>query len=183
MTANAKKGQTIIARKPKWYAVYVMSKHEKKVADLFEEQNIKYFLPLHKILKQWSDRKKWVEEPIFKSYIFVRVALRQYEKVLFTEGVVTFVKFNGFPEPVNDDVIKNLITILKSEEEFEVTDEQFELNETVKVVRGALKGVVGQVAELHGKYKLIVHIEVLGRRLMLNVNKNQVEKLKIISKT
>jgi len=169
--------RTIILREQRWYAVYTQSRHEKKVAERFQEQGIHFFLPQHKILKLWSDRKRWVEEPLFKSYIFVKVGLRKYEQVLHTEGVITFVKFNGFPEPINNEVINSLIKVLRSENEFEVSDEKYDIDEKVKVVKGALKGVVGQVAEIHGKHKIIIHIEVLGRNIVVNVNKNQLEKL------
>jgi len=177
MKTTVSERKTIIERRERWYAVYTQARHEKKVAERFDEQGVRYFLPTHKILKQWSDRKKWVEEPIFKSYIFVRVGLRKYELVLNTEGVVTFVKFNSFPEPVSDEVIKSLVKLIQSEEEFEVNSEHFEVDEKVKVARGPLKGIIGQVAEVHGKYKLIIHVEVLGRNILVNVNKNQIEKL------
>ena len=39
-------------------------------------KGIESYLPLKKVLKQWSDRKKWVEEPLFRSYIFIHADLK-----------------------------------------------------------------------------------------------------------
>ncbi|MBC8342565.1 MAG: UpxY family transcription antiterminator, partial [Bacteroidetes bacterium] len=69
---------------PKWYAAYTKSRNEKKVSERLSEQAVEHYLPLHKILKQWSDRKKWVEEPVFKSYIFIKIGLDDYYDVLNT---------------------------------------------------------------------------------------------------
>ena len=65
-----------------WYALYVKSRAEKKVAADLSANSIEYYLPLQKVLKQWSDRKKWVEEPLFRSYVFVRIISDDYYKVL-----------------------------------------------------------------------------------------------------
>ena len=57
----------------KWYAIYTKPRWEKKLAEKLEEKRIDHYLPMVKTLKLWSDRKKWVNEPLFKSYIFVHV--------------------------------------------------------------------------------------------------------------
>ena len=72
-----------------WYAVYVRSRHEKKVHQLFQEQGLTSFLPLLETWKQWSDRKKKVSDPLFRGYVFVNIDLfKDRIKVLDTEGVV-----------------------------------------------------------------------------------------------
>jgi transcription antitermination factor NusG len=75
----------------KWYAIYVNSRHEKKVASLLESKLVEIFLPLQKKTKQWSDRKKIVLEPLFTSYLFVRIQETEKEKVRETSGVLNFV--------------------------------------------------------------------------------------------
>ena len=68
----------------RWYAVYVKSRYEKKTSKLLEDRNIETYLPLIGRLKQWSDRKKTVEEPLFKSYLFVHTDLKNYFDILKT---------------------------------------------------------------------------------------------------
>jgi transcriptional antiterminator RfaH len=68
----------------KWYPVYTHPRAEKKACQALINKGIETYLPLHKQLKQWSDRKKWVEEPLIKSYLFVRITTLEQTKVLMT---------------------------------------------------------------------------------------------------
>jgi transcriptional antiterminator RfaH len=78
---------------PRWYPVYTHPQAEKKTWDLLQKKGIESYLPLRKQLKQWSDRKKWVEEPLIKSYIFVRIVPQQQTDVLMTKGISRFLYF------------------------------------------------------------------------------------------
>ena len=88
-----------------WFAVYTKPRWEKKVAAILEGKGIENYCPLNKVVKQWSDRKKIVLEPIFKSYVFVRVPdaakweLRSINVIILYTG--------GFAQPVNkiDDAV------------------------------------------------------------------------------
>ena len=79
-----------------WYAIYVNSRHEKCVYNELKRKNIESSLPLTSVIRQWSDRKKKVEIPLFRGYVFVNINI-QNEKldVLQTEGVVKFVSFGN----------------------------------------------------------------------------------------
>lgn len=177
---DPEKTRTIIDRKRKWYAVYTQARHEKKIAQKLDEKHIEYYLPLHKILKIWSDRKKWVEEPVFKSYIFVRIGLSEYKKVIETEGIVSFVRFGTFPEAIPDKVISDIKCIFNSEENFEISDIQLSEGDEVKIVYGPLKGIYGKLIEIQGKYKLVINVEILGKSIIVNVSRKHVEKLEKI---
>ena len=76
---------------PQWYVVYTLSKHEKKVEKLLERKNIESYLPKRTIIRQWSDRKRKVEAPLFPNYLFVHIHPREFWKVLSTNGVIRFV--------------------------------------------------------------------------------------------
>ena len=89
----------------KWFAIYVKSRNEKKVFKQLEDMGIESFLPLITRVKQWSDRKKKVEEPLFRSYIFVKISLKDYYTVLNIPGVVKFVCFEKNPVPVPENQI------------------------------------------------------------------------------
>ena len=78
-----------------WFAIYVKSRTEKKVSAELDKLGIDHYLPLLKVLKQWSDRKKWVIEPLFKSYIFVYIDTAQYYDVLKAINVVRYITFEG----------------------------------------------------------------------------------------
>ena len=88
---------TDIKDNKKWFAIYVKSRSEKKVFKLLEDIGIESFLPLITRVKQWSDRKKKVEEPLFRSYLFVNITLSDYYKVLNTAGARNLIHCHQAP--------------------------------------------------------------------------------------
>ena len=57
----------------KWLAVYTRPRWEKKVDQLLKEKGTESYCPLNKVRRKWSDRVKLIEEPLFKSYVFVKI--------------------------------------------------------------------------------------------------------------
>ena len=98
--------ETLIAEK--WLALYTRSRHEKLVDRELAKKGIESFLPLRKIVRNWSDRKKIIEEPLFKSYLFVRAPKTGRLSVLNTPGAVRFV---GRPSDPIEVAESELLTI------------------------------------------------------------------------
>jgi transcription antitermination factor NusG len=99
--------------KKSWYAVYTKPRWEKKVYALLAAKGMEAYCPLNRVRKKWSDRVKWVEEPLFKSYVFVRVAEAGLAEVRLTNGVVNFVYWLGKPAMVRDKdiaIIRQFLT-------------------------------------------------------------------------
>src|SRR5258708_3075596 len=92
--------------KMNWYAVYTKPRWEKKVSEQLAKGGIEAYCPLNKVRKKWSDRVKWVEEPLFKSYVFVRVKEAEQTQVRLFNGVVNFVYWLGKPAMVKDKEIE-----------------------------------------------------------------------------
>lgn len=164
----------------RWYAVYVKSRYEKKTSKLLEDRHIETYLPLIGRLKQWSDRKKMVEEPLFKSYLFVHTDLKDYFEILNTPGIVKFVTFEGKPVPVPDNqlvAVKEFIDGYDGEEDFEHLPELQE-GQMVEIVFGQMKGLVGRLVEIRGKQRVMVDIEAVGQSLPINISRSQVRLLK-----
>lgn len=168
---------TIIPKEKNWYALYLITRHEKKVSERFTEAGIDHYLPLHKVLKKWSDRKKWVEEPVFKSYIFVFIGIAEYDKVLKTEGVVCFVKFGRKIEKVPESQIEAIQKILGSGEEIEVDNHTYEPGDQVEVIHGPMAGLTGELIEKQGRKKLLLHVDIIGQNLQVSVKASQVRKI------
>src|SRR5579875_3926250 len=89
-----------------WHAVYTKPRWEKKVAALLTEKNIVNYCPLNKVRHQWCDRKKIVWEPLFTSYVFVRVAASNLLSVRQTDGVLNFVHWRSKPAVIKDEEIE-----------------------------------------------------------------------------
>ena len=153
----------------RWYALYTRSRWEKKIYEALLEKGIESYLPLQKILKQWSDRRKWVEEPLLRSYVFVRIYRKDFMEPLKTTGVVTYVKTAGEMSPVQDEEIKILKIISGSGEEVEVTTEDFKEGDPVEVISGRMKGLYGTLIQSRGKHQVMVRIESINQNLMINI--------------
>jgi transcription antitermination factor NusG len=95
-----------------WHALYTRSRHEKRVYDELIYDEIEAYLPLHTVIKQWSDRKKKVEEPMIRSYVFVKISEKEYYNVLNIPAAVRYVTFEGKAAPIPEwqiDVMKKAL--------------------------------------------------------------------------
>lgn len=163
--------------KKRWYAVYTRSRSEKLVNKQLAEKGIDSFLPLRKVLKQWSDRKKWVEEPLFRSYIFVYIDPRLTLPVLEVFGVVGFIKFEKQLVAIPEKQIESVKILLNSEEKYEVSNKPFVHGMEVEVISGPLKGAIGVVQKYKGKFNLMIAIEAVNQVLMATVPEHVLKKI------
>jgi transcriptional antiterminator RfaH len=165
------KGQLVAIRNKeyKWYALYTKSRVEKKLAELLQREKIETYLPLIKKLKQWSDRKKWVEEPLFRSYVFVRISEKEYYTVLNLPGVVKYVSFEGIAASVPDWQIDALNKIVSGKMTYELSSDHFKKGDFITITSGALKGISGEIIEQRGNKKFLIRIEPIGYSILLNL--------------
>lgn len=134
-----------------WYALYTKPRWEKKVADLLSNKQIENYCPLQKIERNWSDRKKIVVEPLFKSYVLVRLAPKTHIPVLQTDGVLSFVTFQGKPAVIRDEEIEIVKQFLKEYDHIQVERIDLNINDEVTILNGPLTQQKGQVQEVKGK--------------------------------
>lgn len=165
--------QTII--KSIWYVLYTKPKNEKKVYERLSLQGFECYCPCQKILKQWSDRKKWVEEPVFKSYVFIKIPSTYVERItiLQTPGVVRFLFWLGKEAVVKQSEIEVIQKFLGEYNSVEITS--FEVGSKLKIRDGVLKGMDGTVDYQTDK-EVILKIERLGMSLIARVSMHHVEK-------
>ncbi|GEP95477.1 UpxY family transcription antiterminator [Chitinophaga cymbidii] len=156
-----------------WYAVYTKARWEKKVADLLARKQLESYCPLNHVERQWSDRRKLVQEPLFKSYVFVRIPESKKNLVRETEGIINFVYWLGKPAVINDyeiDLIKRFLREYKS-----ATLEQFPIrqNDLVEITAGPLMHQRGRILEV-GKNKVKAVLNSLGFAMIATVRNNEV---------
>ena len=162
----------------KWFAIYVKSRSEKKVFKLLDDIGIESFLPLITRMKQWSDRKKKVDEPLFRSYLFVNITLTDYYKVLQVPGVVKFITFEKKPVPVPDNQIVAIKEYINDTDLHTIDYEDFKEGELVRVKSGQMKDLVGRFIKINGKHRIIIDIEAVGQSLPVNIARSNVEAVK-----
>jgi len=158
-----------------WNVLYTKPRSEKKVFERLSEQGIESYCPCQKTLKQWSDRKKWVEEPIFKSYIFIKAPATESEKlaILETPGVVRFLFWLGKPAQVKEEEIEAIQNFL-GEHKF-VDTVSFDVGSRLNIKDGVLKGAEGIVL-YEAKDEVVLRIEKLGMSLVARLSKFNVER-------
>lgn len=151
-----------------WYAIRVKSRSEKKVYSDLIEQKIEAYLPMQKKLRQWSDRKKWVEMPLISGYVFVYICRKEYESVLRTYNVVCYVYFEGKAAVIRDEDINLLKRMLgQVEVELEITVEQLKAGQMVEIISGPLCGIIGELIDFKGKNKVALRIPPLGYTVLV----------------
>jgi transcription antitermination factor NusG len=154
---------------PQWYAAYTRSHHEKCVADQLRTRTVEHFLPLYETVRNWKDRRKRMELPLFPGYIFVRIPLQERLRVLVVPGVVRLVGFDNHPAALPDDEIEALRSVLgrglRSEPHPYLT-----VGRKVRIARGALAGIEGVLVRKKGRVRLLLSIDLIRQSAMIEVD-------------
>jgi transcriptional antiterminator NusG len=130
----------------KWLVFYTKSRQEKKVRDQLAKNGFEVFLPLQKVMRQWSDRKQKVEVPLFNSYIFVRESEDKIVDILQSPGIAWNIRHNNKPAVLHPKEVDLINQFLSSGLLIEVnTVQDFQIGDNVQIVDGPLKGVRGQL--------------------------------------
>ena len=159
-----------------WYALYLHSRAEKKVYARLEEMGVEAYLPLITRMKKWSDRLKKVEEPLFKSYLFVRADEKTHYEILSIPGVMKFVSFERKAVRVPENQINAIKKYCDDfEDEMEQENIEFHEGQLVRITSGEMMGLIGRLAPIKNKKRLIVYIESVGQYLPINIARAKVE--------
>lgn len=146
-----------------WYALYTTSRAEKKVKERLDEAGIENYLPLRTEVRIWSDRRKKVTFPLIAGYIFVRISSGDYLRVLTIPGVVGFLKEKAIPAAIPDEQIHRLRMMVEHAiDEVEFSAHPVKIGDTVIVKQGDLKGLIGELVEERGKYKIAIRLQYFG---------------------
>lgn len=163
-------------RKPHWVAAYTKPRNEKKVLERLIQANVEAYLPLLRTIKQWSDRKKWIEEPLLRSYIFVRITEREYYNVLAIPGMVRYVIFDGKAAPIPDNQIDALKMLMGLQLETEITEDELFPGQMIEIMGGQLAGFKGELIRHNGKRKVVVRLEHISHSILVTLPKGFVVK-------
>jgi transcription antitermination factor NusG len=156
----------------KWYAVYTKPRWEKKVNSLLTEKGFESYCPLNKVRRKWSDRIKLVEEPLFKSYVFVNIEESDRNNIRMTNGVMNFVYWLGKPAVIKEKEIIAIRNFLNEYEDVQITPIQLSPNQRVKITTGPLMDREAKVVDIRGKM-VKVAIDSLGYILMAYINRTK----------
>jgi transcription antitermination factor NusG len=160
----------ILSAYSSWNALYVKSRHEKKVALLMEKFGLSYYLPMVRSLKIWSDRKKWVLEPLFRGYIFVPQLPTLHEQYLQVPGVVNFVRYNKQDATISADELMVLQMFVDKGYHVEtVNASQIKKGDIVQVLAGPFVGLEAEVIRSLNNQQCLLALESLGQIVKVTV--------------
>jgi transcription antitermination factor NusG len=155
-----------MASSKKWHAIYTKPRWEKKVFAALEQQGIVAYCPLSKVVKQWSDRRKVVELPLFTSYVFVQIRADEQLKVRMTNGVVNFVYWLGALATIRDEEMKALQDFVANHQQIQVEPLNYAKGDQVEIGEGLMKGQKAIVHDVR-KNKLVLVLESLNIKLVV----------------
>jgi len=156
----------------KWLAVYTRPRWEKKVNQLLAEKGLESYCPLNKVRRKWSDRVKIVEEPLFKSYVFVKVTDEDRSTVRMTNGAVNFVYWNGKPAVIREKEINAIKRFLNEYENVEARKVELSVNQRVRITNGTLMDQEGKVLDVRHKMAKVA-IDSLGYILVAYIDRSK----------
>ena len=168
--AKPSKKNTVVTRK--WLAIYSKPRWEKKVNQLLVEKGFESYCPLNKVRRKWSDRMKIVEEPLFKSYVFIKVRDEDRTAVRMTPGVINFVYWEGKPAVIKEKEINIIKRFLNEYENVEVQPMDLQVHQRVKITTGPLMDQEGEVLSLQRK-AVKVAIDSLGYILVAYIDRTK----------
>jgi transcription antitermination factor NusG len=155
----------------RWYAIHTRSRHEKRVtADLLEKA-VHAYLPLSSAERQWSDRRKTVDTPLFPGYVFVKILPDAQARVpvLQVNGVIGFLGVRGVGVPIPETEIAAIQTLQR--EKVPVQPHPFvKVGQRVRICGGSLDGLEGLLTGMDGTKSLVVSIELIERSVALRIS-------------
>lgn len=162
-----------------WYVVYTRSRAEKKAYAELLALDIEAYLPTQRKLRQWSDRKKWVDMPLFPGYIFVNIPKKDYDKVLKVNNIVSYVRFEGKAAIVSNSQIESIKRIVNQTlHEINISHQTLSEGDKVQVTTGPLVGLKGLLISHRSKKRVAVILDQLNISLLVDINVNSLERIK-----
>lgn len=163
-----------------WKVIYTASRQEKKVVLMLEKYGVEHYLPLIKKLRLWSDRKKWIESPLFNGYVFVKPKPGQRDLVLQIPGVVKYLKYNGADAIVSDREIKLIENLIEKGYHMEnLGAVDLKRGDRVVIEQGVFKGFEAEVLkDDEGRDSVIVAFETISQVVKISLKKAFTKKVK-----
>ena len=153
-----------------WYLIYTRPRHEKKVNARLTELDILTFLPLTKKLRQWHDRKKYVDEALFASYVFVYLSdMQAYYHAMDTEGFLYYVKAGKEISRVQDSVVNALQLVCSQNQDLQISEARFQRGNKMMISQGALTGLMCEIVEVSDKQMILVRVDLLQRNVLITL--------------
>jgi transcription antitermination factor NusG len=154
---------------PAWYALQVWSRKESAVLAHLEGLGYECFLPTYKSRRQWSDRVKEREQPLFPGYLFSRFDFQNRRSLVMAPGVIQIVGNGKTPLPVAPDEMERLQIAVASDSARQPWP-YIAVGERVRVNHGSLRGLEGILINIKGSHRVVLSVSLLQRSVAIEVD-------------
>jgi len=169
---TSSKKQPAAASPRAWLVIYTKPRWEKKLADQLAAKGFTVYCPTQRIKRRWSDRTKWIDQPLFSSHIFIHIEPERRDAVYFTPGFVRFLFWNKRPAQVRDTEIDTLKRWLNDFDHEAISIQSLASGSHVTVKSGPLQGREATVLEQRGT-KLELFLEDLQVKVSVDLSKTE----------
>jgi transcription antitermination factor NusG len=152
-----------------WYVLYTKPRNEKKVAERLSAAGYNVYCPLHKVKRQWSDRAKVVEEPLFKGYLFIQVEDKRRDEVFNYPGAVRYLFWLRRPAIVRESEIQTIQKWLGQYNHSDIDISDILPGDYVRITSGPFNGEQAILLDKTNK-KAVVQLKELGLQLSLSLS-------------
>jgi transcription antitermination factor NusG len=157
-----------------WYVFYTFPKAEKVIKHELERVNFEVCLPVQKVIRQWKDRKKELEVPLFPNYIFVKTFKEQIYDIINFPKIVRYVAFEGRPAELKEEEINFMKSAGKCGN---IYLSNLRKGDKIRIKSGILEGYEGMLVECDGKKRFGLLLREINQTIMVDFNNTSFEKL------
>ena len=154
-----------------WYVLYTKPRNEKKVAERLTMAGYRVYCPLHKVRRQWSDRVKTVEEPLFRSYVFIQIEDTKRDEVFAYPGTVRYLFWLRRPAVVRQSEIATIQKWLGEQDHEHIDVSQIMPGDYLRITSGQFSGEEAILLDRTNS-RVIVQLKELGIQLSLSLSNN-----------
>ncbi|WP_294629448.1 UpxY family transcription antiterminator [uncultured Bacteroides sp.] len=154
-----------VAHSKRWLVAIVRVCHEKKTSERLTKMGIENFLPVQQEIHKWSDRRKVVDRVILPMMIFVHVDPYEQKEVLTLSAISRYMVLRGESTPavIPDQQMSRFKFMLDySDETISMSTSPLVSGKKIRVIKGPLTGLEGELVEINGKSKVAVRLKMLG---------------------
>jgi transcription termination/antitermination protein NusG len=162
---------------PRWFALTVKHHHEQTVDGMLRFKNFETLTPTYRSKKQWSDRNRTLDLPLFPGYVFCRFEGAEKLEVLNTPGVGRVVGFGGHAIPIPDEEMAAIQAAIRSRLPLRPWP-RLQPGDRVRVERGPLRGVEGTFVREKDEWTLVVGVEMLQRWVAVDMEPDSIVPVK-----
>ncbi len=157
--------------------IYVRSRHEKNVYSALLDKGIDASLPMMTVVRKWSDRKKKMQIPLFRGYVFIKIDVNiDNLNVLQTAGVVKFIGIRNKPSRIPDEQI-HWMHMMVAESDTVRAEKEISVGQRVRVMIGPFKGIKGVVKRVGSRSRLVVLIDSIMQAISIDIKPEYLEKI------